>query len=204
MHYLDICIVDCGSKTTTGISRLCTQAGCTYQTFPLADAGSAHLNRHDGIIISGGPHYFSEPVSHSLADVFAFIDTITRPLLGICLGHQAIGVRFGVKAFRGTRRQGQETIRLRSRHPLVAGLETAFAVQEDHCEGIPLPEHFILVGDSEHYTVEIMAGCTRPLFGVQFHPEISGAVGEILFMNFINIVHVWRWKKAHPDYSPVP
>jgi len=196
LHAPEICIVDCGSGTTAGIGNLCTGAGCTYRIVPLAEADIVTLSFHDGIVISGGSHYFAGPASAALSDAFAFIDAITKPMLGICLGHQAIGVRYGAKAFRGMRRQGKETIRLRCRHPLVAGLQTGFAVQEDHCEGISLPEHFMLVGDSESYAVEIMANNTQPLFGVQFHPEISGVIGEILFMNFINIVHAWRRKKS--------
>jgi GMP synthase-like glutamine amidotransferase len=195
VHGPDICIVDCGSRTTAAISRLCTQAGCPSQKLPLAQANSAHLNRHDGIIISGGPHYFSEPSSAALSETFAFIDRITKPLLGICLGHQAIGMRCGGSAFRGARRQGEETIRLHTRHPLVEGLGHVFTVREDHCEGILLPPHFLLLGDSAHYPVEIMAGSARPFFGVQFHPEVSGAAGELLFANFIGIVNTRRMKK---------
>jgi len=59
---------------------------------------------------------------------------------------------------------------------------------ENHREGISLPEGFLLLGSSLNYPVEIMASASKPLLGVQFHPEVSGMPGRILFGNFMQIV----------------
>ena len=62
-----------------------------------------------------------------------------------------------------------------------------FSVKADHCEGVSLPSGFQLLASSAFYEVEAMASTTHPNFGVQFHPEVSGEVGEIIIRNFCHI-----------------
>lgn len=188
MHSSHLCIIDCGSKTTDTICSTVESFCTSCHVIALADANSSPLNKYSGIIISGGPHYFTdEGSSKKLVQQFSFIDTLQKPALGICLGHQAIGVHFGIPAFKGKEIQGEERIKLVAPHPPVSTLGEEAVFWGNHCEGILLPKDFRLIGCSEFYPVEIMACLSKPIFGVQFHPENSGEQGKKVFLNFIRI-----------------
>ena len=66
-------------------------------------------------------------------------------------------------------------------------LPTEFEMLEDHCETISIPQHFKLVASSDACVNEAMEHQSLPIFGVQFHPEVSGNYGRIIFDNFIKI-----------------
>jgi GMP synthase-like glutamine amidotransferase len=176
----EVAVVDCGSKTTPDIVAALEALGARVARVPLDAAGSL---RGDAVIVSGGPRLFtSEP---ELIDRFAFLDALELPTLGICLGHQAIGMRHGARIHRGEERRAMEALEIVRAHPLLAGLGAAPLFRADHCEGIELPAGFQCLARSEHYHVEVMTHAERPLFGVQFHPEVSGAVGMQLLRNFL-------------------
>lgn len=182
-------IVHCGSRRVGDICTHIKDLGGVYETVPLEKAVEPSYRDFDGIIISGGPHMFTDAShAHDLTEQFTFIDKLTIPTLGICLGHQAIGIRHGSKVYRGEKRVGEEEIHLNADHPLVIGIDQRTVFYENHREGISLPEGFLLIGSSPHYPVEIMASVSKPLFGVQFHPEVSGNPGKVLFDNFMHIV----------------
>jgi GMP synthase (glutamine-hydrolysing) len=60
-------------------------------------------------------------------------------------------------------------------------------MQEDHCESISIPEEFELVANSDECINEVMQHEKKSLYGVQFHPEVSGNHGAIIFENFIQL-----------------
>lgn len=181
-------IIDCGSAKVAAIGEIIAELGGSAQIMPLAEANGFGLNRFDVLIVSGGPHLFTDPDrGEALIARFAFIDHLDIPLLGICLGHQAIGIRRGVQAFRGSERREWDPVRIVADHPLVRDLAPETVFREDHCEGIALPPGFVGIGTSRHYPNEIMAARDRPVFGVQFHPEVSGDPGKVLLHNFLQI-----------------
>jgi GMP synthase-like glutamine amidotransferase len=178
-----VAVVDCGSKKVPELGRLIEELGARCSTVSLTDAASHSFVATDAVVVSGGPHLFlDEP---SLVDRFAFIDDIVGPVLGICLGHQAIALRHGASVFRGAERRGPEQVHIVEEHPLVAALGASAILFADHCEGVTLPEGFSLLGRSEHYAVEIMACEAKRRYGVQCHPEVSGAVGRGLLAAFL-------------------
>jgi GMP synthase (glutamine-hydrolysing) len=58
---------------------------------------------------------------------------------------------------------------------------------EDHCEAISIPANFIHVAVSDACVNEAMMHQTKSLFGVQFHPEVSGNHGRVIIENFVHI-----------------
>ncbi len=121
-----------------------------------------------------------------------FLRDFRRPLLGICYGHQLLARAWGGTVVRGAHpRLGDEEIRLLEPHPLFAGFPERFPVNESHHEVVlrddPLHQEFRLLAVDGGGQVEAIAHREHPLYGVQFHPERSGAWGEKLLANFLQL-----------------
>jgi GMP synthase-like glutamine amidotransferase len=183
-----ICVIDGGSGKVPDILAMVDEMGAKAVHVLLQAANGYDFSQCDGVIMSGGPHLYTDPGGEQLVAQFAFVDMLTVPTLGICLGHQALGARHGVMVYRGEEYRRPMTIRFVREHPLLKGISAETTMVESHCEGIPLPAEFELLATSDAYPVEAMVHRSLPLFGVQFHPESSGAPGRKLIANFVNIV----------------
>lgn len=176
-----VTIIDCGSRKVADIADLLGGMGLSARVVPLTEAHE--LYAPDALVISGGPRLFtSEP---ALVDAFAFLDLVRVPVLGICLGHQALGLRDGARVFLGEERRGRETVHVTGPHAIWQRLGEAPVFLADHTEGIELPDGWECLARSEHYGVEAMVHTSRPRIGVQFHPEVSPETGPILLANFV-------------------
>ena len=58
---------------------------------------------------------------------------------------------------------------------------------EDHCETVSIPSDFNLIAVSDACVNEGMQHKEKLIFGVQFHPEVSGNMGTLIIENFVNI-----------------
>lgn len=186
-------IVDFGSSKTPFIHQtvqMCGQQTAALLPEKIAETPLASL---DGVILSGAPILLTRKSPAPFLAMLQPVWTSGKPVLGICFGHQLMGLHFGATIFRGPAVRKQEMIRLYHReHPLLAGLERTENMAEDHTEGITLPGNFMLLGSSIAYGVEIMAHQSLPYFGVQFHPEVSALPGRQLMRNFIHICHSFQ------------
>jgi anthranilate synthase component 2 len=118
------------------------------------------------------------------------------PVLGVCLGHQAIGEAFGASVVRAGRlMHGKTTLVTHTSHPLFDGIPSPVEVMRYHSlvvapESLP-PELEITAWSSDREPrMEVMALCHRnlPIFGVQFHPESVGTKeGKRLLANFLSL-----------------
>ncbi len=138
------------------------------------------------IVISPGPGT-PDDAGISLDVVRQFAPTI--PILGVCLGHQAIGQAFGGQVVRAGRlMHGKVSAVYHDGHGLFNGMPTPFNATRYHSLIVaePLPE--CLEGCAQTPEGEMMALRHRhyPTFGVQFHPEsILTEHGHQLLKNFI-------------------
>ena len=119
------------------------------------------------------------------------------PVLGVCLGHQAIGEAFGGQVVRADRlMHGKTTSVAHTGHPLFEGIADPFEEMRYHSlvvspEGLPPELEVTAWSDDRAAGSEIMAICHRslPVYGVQFHPESVGtASGKRLLSNFLALV----------------
>ena len=189
---MQLYLVDCGSRKVSHIRRILEKLGGEVTTIPLELANQHEFERCSGVVISGGNRLFTDPNTRDrLYQWFAFVETLRVPTLGICLGHQAIALRHGATAYLGPERRDQEAIQVLVEHDLFTGIQSPGLFRTDHCEGIQLPEGFQHLATSDAYAIEAMACLTRPLFGVQFHPEVSGPLGEIMFRNFYRMTQAF-------------
>ncbi len=98
------------------------------------------------------------------------------PFLGICFGMQFLAYTYGAKIRRQHGEIGPVKIRLKyqHRHPLFKFLPEQIEANAAHFESITtLPDHFLNLGHSRHCPIQIISHKQKPLFGVQFHPEMS-------------------------------
>lgn len=152
------------------------------------------------IILSGQSHPWTEYTPESLAGVFEVIREAEQPILGICGGHQQIALCYGSpvglmkrlepgEGYEGAlRERGFFDIETEGRG-IFAGLPRRVTVWHSHCDEVKeLPEQFELTASNETCRIQAMQHRSRPLFSVQFHPELFDAAhpeGRRILENFL-------------------
>jgi anthranilate synthase/aminodeoxychorismate synthase-like glutamine amidotransferase len=123
------------------------------------------------------------------------------PLLGVCLGHQAIGEAFGGSVVRAERLMHGKTTRVaHCGGPLFDGLPSPFEAMRYHSLVVapePFPAELEIIAWSADRPAgrELMAirHRTVPIYGVQFHPEsIATECGKRLIANFLTLARTAR------------
>ncbi|MEB3414845.1 aminodeoxychorismate/anthranilate synthase component II [Alteriqipengyuania sp. WL0013] len=143
-----------------------------------------------GILISPGPCTPNE-AGISLDLVAACADA-QRPLLGVCLGHQAIGQHFGGKVVRGGLMHGKTSPVEHDDSGVFAGLPSPFTATRYHSLVVEdIPDALVVNATSETpgldgTSVMGFRHASLPIHGVQFHPEsIATEHGHALLANFL-------------------
>ena len=133
------------------------------------------------------------------ADAGVTIDLIrecgeTTPILGVCLGHQAIGEAYGAKVVRAAKLMHGKTSRItHSGKGVFNGIDSPLEVMRYHSlviEPGSLPAELEVIATSVGDATEIQAIRHRshPVWGVQFHPEsVLTSSGRELLRNFLTI-----------------
>jgi anthranilate synthase component II len=148
----------------------------------------------DAIVLSPGPCTPKE-AGICLDLIAQAADKI--PILGVCLGHQAIGDAFGGKVVRAPipvhgklseiRHQGEGIFR---------GINAPFHATRYHSLVVDrqsLPRELTVTADTDDGLVMGLAHARLPVHGVQFHPEsIASEHGYVMLKNFLDIAASWN------------
>ena len=142
----------------------------------------------DHIVISPGPGR-PEDAGISVELIKRFGPTI--PVLGVCLGHQSIGVAFGGQVVRASQLMHGKTSSIQHdgrgvfrgvQQPFVGGRYHSLVVAE------PLPESLEMAARTDDGTIMGVRHRTFPVHGVQFHPEsVLTGEGRQLLRNFLEM-----------------
>ena len=156
-------------------------------------ASDALASGADGFLISPGPGTPDE-AGISL-DLVAACAEARRPLLGVCLGHQAIGRHFGGRVVRASRQMHGKTCAVEhDGSGVFAGLRSPFTATRYHSLAVAaagLPDCLIVNATAEDATVQGFRHRELPIHGVQFHPEsVASEWGHELLGNFIAMTQV--------------
>lgn len=139
------------------------------------------------IVLSPGPGHPRE--SGVCLDILRDLSA-TTPTLGVCLGHQALGLVFGGRVGRAPElKHGEATKVYHDDVPLFRGLRNPFDAGRYHSlivEEEGLPKELSVTAYTSDGTIMALAHSARPLFGVQFHPEsILTPDGPAIVRNFL-------------------
>jgi len=123
------------------------------------------------------------------------------PILGVCLGHQAIGQACGGKVIQCHEiLHGKLSSITHTGTGLFAGLPQGFSVTRYHSltvEPESLPDSLEVTARSQSGVIMGLAHKTRPVHGVQFHPEsIASEHGHALLKNFLDIARIRQGEPA--------
>mgnify|MGYP001351773827 FL=1 len=143
----------------------------------------------DRLMISPGPCSPNE-AGVSLSMIEAFAGKI--PILGVCLGHQAIGQHFGGRVIGAERLMHGKTSPVKHHNTdLFAGLPNPFECTRYHSlivERVSLPDCLKVTAETEEREIMGFAHESMPIWGVQFHPEsIATEKGISLLENFLKL-----------------
>lgn len=181
-----VVVVDCGSSKVPTIAGVLESLGAKTDIIAPHQLPEIVSDLPSAIIISGNPALICDTGTDFLAD-FDVLRALRLPVLGICFGHQVIGILYGAEVSIGKEDRDLRRMQILQGGPMFAGLSGEDEFQEDHTEEITLPRDFVHLATSSHCFNEAMVHRELPVYGVQFHPESSGRAGKALIANFLSI-----------------
>ena len=142
----------------------------------------------DGLILSGGP------TLDRSGNCAGYVKELDLPILGICLGHQVMAQAYGGEVKTGAA-GGYAAIEIEiiEEDDILKGLGQKTNVWASHADEVrSLPPDFIRLARSRICEIEAMKHKTKPLYGVQWHPEVSHTErGNDLLKNFFEICRIY-------------
>jgi len=163
---------------------------CVARNNSLSLAELEELNPR-GLVISPGPGR-PEDAGITVAAIRHFSGRI--PILGVCLGHQAIALAFGAKiASAGRLMHGKTSSITADGRSLFQGIQSPFQAMRYHSLAVSregFPDSLEVSAESEDGEIMGLRHRGHPTEGLQFHPEsIMTTVGKRLLRNFLKITH---------------
>ena len=158
----------------------------------------------DGALKSGAEAIILSPGPGRPENAGILIDLVRNagdmPLLGVCLGHQAIGYAFGAEIIHAKRlMHGKTSAVTHDGKGLFAGLENPFQAVRYHSLAVnrdTLPDCLIPTATSEDGELMGMRHRTKLIEGIQYHPEsVLTQSGKRQLRNFIRLVREYRQKQ---------
>ena len=168
------------------------QSVCVYRNDKINIKKIQKINPQK-IIISPGPCTPNE-AGICIELIKKFYDT--KPILGVCLGHQSIGQAFGAKIIKATKiMHGKTSTVSNLGSKIFRGLPKSFDATRYHSLIIKngsLPKNFKIISDTMDNKNKVIMGIEHksyPCYGVQFHPESIASVpfGKKIIKNFLSL-----------------
>lgn len=190
-----ILVVDNHDSFTWNLVHYLRELGAEVRVARSDEIGAAEAlaSRARGILISPGPGT-PDDAGVSLALVAACAEA-RRPLLGVCLGHQAIAQAFGGRVVRATEPlHGKASPVRHDDSGVFAGLPSPFDAARYHsliAEAESLPDCLLVNATGDDASVQGLRHRELPIHGIQFHPEsIASEGGHRLLSNFLALTDV--------------
>jgi glutamine amidotransferase len=215
-----IALLDMGIGNLSSVKSGFARAGAEAIIVSHGDEWDALIAKHPeltGVVLPGvgafGDAMFQLRAS-GLLNVVRKAIRDGRPLLGICLGMQLLfsvseehGTHIGIGVFKGSIQRfsndvkvphmGWNSLQFVADHPLLTGVSPGDYVYFVHSYYAQLQAQTQLLAAAQYgnFTVPAVVGKDR-VYGTQFHPEKSGAVGEHILYNYANICRDWQEQRG--------
>jgi GMP synthase (glutamine-hydrolysing) len=190
-----IVIIDRGSQYTHLIKRNFRDMNREAE---IINAGESYedvkekIENAERIVLAGGPSSVSADRDSLTRIVAEKVEAgeLNVPILGICYGHQMIADVWGGKVEKGKSAEyGVSEITVDDEDIILKGLPRKFKAWVSHFDEVKeLPEGFEALAHSETCGIEAMRHKEKPIFAVQFHPEVwHTEKGELVLKNFAEV-----------------
>lgn len=191
---INIAIMDFGSKAN--IIRSLLKRNVRVTVLPWDYDFFSNRDQYDGLFLSNGP---GDPRHASVAveNLRKTILNWNKPIFGICMGHQLLGLAAGLEAYRmtfGNRGHNQPVLALSSSGSIKQG--RVYVTSQNHQYALKLQESFpngfepffINCNDSSVEGIKSTKESGKKIWGVQFHPEAFGGPLDTIdmFTDFVN------------------
>lgn len=182
-----ILVIDNGGQWTHREWRVLRDLGVETEIVP--NTTPVDTIKADGLILSGGSPRVGLN-AEAMGKCGDYIDRSGLPVMGICAGHQFMAVHLGGTAGPSKVPEfGKVLMTVDDEDDLFKGLPDVLVVWESHNdEVVQLPPGFRSLAHSDNCQIQAMRHETRPLFGLQFHPEVEHTDnGYEVFQAFIDV-----------------
>ena len=181
-----ILIIDFGSQYTQLIARRVRELNVYCEIHPWNKIPALGSNIK-GVVLSGSPFSTRDPQAPNpdLSEIKGKF-----PLLGVCFGAQYLAGNFGGEVLPSTIREyGRANLSYVDKmHELTKGMTDGSQVWMSHGDTIKtIPDNYKIIASTEDVSVAGYYVEGEQTYGIQFHPEVSGNLGRVIFENFVKI-----------------
>jgi len=175
------------------IVRMLTELGAESSLVPLSiSMDELEEIGFNGVVAGGGPQSVYEKNSRrELGNLERLLKEISKPVLCICVSHQLLAEALGGRTGPAKKPEyGRITVHVDEEDEILRGTGPSFTAWASHNdEVIRMPDRFERLARSQRCKVEAMRSRNKPIYGIQFHPEVWHTTkGRTIFRNLIEIV----------------
>jgi len=190
---MKVLVVDNGGQWTHREWRVLKHLKVEARIVP-NDTSFDDLGNPDALVLSGGTPQVAMDAG-KMGNNGEYLDRADFPVLGICAGLHFMSSHFGgttgpaeIPEF------GKTHLHVDVEDDLFRGLPGEFIVWESHNDEVKaVPADFEVLAHSDNCAVQAMRMLSRPVFGIQFHPEVENTEhGYEIFRNFLRVVEEWH------------
>jgi para-aminobenzoate synthetase component 2 len=163
------------------------------------------LQKYDAVLISPGP---GTPASAGLSIPTVKLALATdKPVFGVCLGHQAIAEAMGATVESAPELMHGKTSQVNHQNsPIFEGLPQGFTATRYHSLAVvreTVPEDLEITGQTESGVIMSLQHRSKPIFGVQFHPEsVMTEGGYLMLANWLESLGLEGAREKAKHLSP--
>ena len=179
-------LVDNGSVFTANISKILSKYNIEFNVIGFGQVLNSDLEKSDAFILSGRRKN-AQKMNAINSEIINHVISEKKPLLGICYGAEILALTLG-----GTIRKSQaivkgiHTVNVKTSNPLCHNDIQAYQSHSYEIAKLGIKLENFATSDTCQY--EIIKHKTLPIFGTQFHPEMSKD-GQLLIESFLKIIH---------------
>ncbi|KAL8700596.1 MAG: hypothetical protein Q9201_005360 [Fulgogasparrea decipioides] len=194
-----VAVIDCGVKEN--ILRSLVGRGASVTCFPYDYPIHKVAHHFDGVFISNGP---GDP-THCQDTVYhlrRLMESSQIPVMGICLGHQLLGLASGARTVKlkyGNRAHNIPALDLTTGRCHITSQNHGYAVDASTLHP-DWKEYFVNLNDSSN---EGIIHKSRPIFGTQFHPEARGGPLDSSYLFDTYLESVGRYRRNQAVLKPM-